>query len=294
MADKFFDAMFTASVLGGSSGPAPVIVSKNITANGTYSALDDQADGFNPVVVDVPNSYTAGDEGKVVSNGQLVAQTDYGTVTKNGTFDTTTNNSITVAIPETPNFELIKTSCSPSLNYRFSDNWSAKTWNGMNQFSGTYIWTDGTDIYYSYNKNQYVLDRETSAWQPKTWSGLTNFSGSYIWTNGTDIYYSDGSNQYVLDKATSTWSTKSWSGLTSFSGGDIWTDSTVIYYSNDSDQYVLDKATSTWQPKSWMVEINFNSGDKFWTDGTDIYYSNGSRHYVLGKAPKRAPSAKPY
>lgn len=100
MADKFFDAMFTASVIGGSSGPAPVIVSKNITANGTYSAIDDQADGYNPVIVNVPNTYTAADEGKVVSNGALVAQTAYPTtITENGTYNTTENNSVTVNIP---------------------------------------------------------------------------------------------------------------------------------------------------------------------------------------------------
>lgn len=98
MADKFFDSMFTASVLGGSSGPAPVIVTKNITANGTYSAVDDQANGYDPVIVDVPNTYTAGDEGKVVDNGQLVAQTST-TATANGTIDTTTNNQVIVNVP---------------------------------------------------------------------------------------------------------------------------------------------------------------------------------------------------
>lgn len=98
MADKFFDAMFTASVIGGSSGPAPVIVAKNITANGTYSAVDDQADGFNPVIVSVPNTYAASDEGKVVSGGQLVAQTST-TATANGTINTTTNNEVVVNVP---------------------------------------------------------------------------------------------------------------------------------------------------------------------------------------------------
>lgn len=39
------------------------------------------------------------DNGKVVVNGSLVAQTAHETVTENGTYDTTTNNSVTVNVP---------------------------------------------------------------------------------------------------------------------------------------------------------------------------------------------------
>lgn len=50
-------------------------------------------------VAAIPNSYTAGDEGKVVSNGALVAQTARASaITENGTFDTTENNSVTVNV----------------------------------------------------------------------------------------------------------------------------------------------------------------------------------------------------
>jgi hypothetical protein len=45
----------------------------------------------------VPNSYSAGDEGKVVSNGALVAQSS-DTVTTNNTYDTTLINSLTVNV----------------------------------------------------------------------------------------------------------------------------------------------------------------------------------------------------
>lgn len=116
MADKFFDAMFTAAVIGGSSGPAPVIVAKNITANGTYSAADDQANGYDPVIVDVPNTYTAGDEGKVVSSGSLVAQTAT-TYTANGTYDTTLNNSVTVNVASGSDFVSV-TDFDYSTNYK--------------------------------------------------------------------------------------------------------------------------------------------------------------------------------
>lgn len=37
--------------------PESIIVSKSITANGTYNASSDSADGYNPVTVDVYNKY---------------------------------------------------------------------------------------------------------------------------------------------------------------------------------------------------------------------------------------------
>ena len=76
----------------------PTLGSKTITANGTYDPTDDDLDGYDSVTVNVPNSYAAGDEGKVVSNGALVAQTAHATVTQNGTIDTTLNNSVNVNV----------------------------------------------------------------------------------------------------------------------------------------------------------------------------------------------------
>lgn len=107
------------------------LIDKIINANGTYEAVNDGADGYKKVVVNVPqptgtkninitqngtttenvndykyaeitanvpNTYSAGDEGKVVSGGALVSQTSL-TVTDNGTINTTTISSVTVAIP---------------------------------------------------------------------------------------------------------------------------------------------------------------------------------------------------
>lgn len=66
---------------------------KSITANGNGQDVV----GYAAVNVNVPNSYAAGDEGKVVSNGALVAQTS-DTVTTNDTYDTTLINSLTVNV----------------------------------------------------------------------------------------------------------------------------------------------------------------------------------------------------
>ena len=68
----------------------------NISANGTTTHdVENYANA--QVVAAVPNTYSAGDEGKVVSDGALVAQTS-DTVTQNGTVDTTLINSLTVNV----------------------------------------------------------------------------------------------------------------------------------------------------------------------------------------------------
>ena len=64
-----------------------------IVQNGTADVKN-----YENVSVNVPNTFDSGDEGKVVQNGALVAQTT-GTVTDNGTYNTTIKNQITVAIP---------------------------------------------------------------------------------------------------------------------------------------------------------------------------------------------------
>lgn len=110
------------------SQDSATLTTKTITNNGTYNASSDDADGYSQVTVtvpasavdsgtksitangnnqdvvgyaavnvNVPNTYSAGDEGKVVSNGALVAQTS-DTVTTNDTYDTTLINSLTVNV----------------------------------------------------------------------------------------------------------------------------------------------------------------------------------------------------
>lgn len=65
----------------------------NITSNGSHNVKQ-----YATAIVNVPNSYTAEDEGKVVSNGVLVAQSST-TKTANGTYDTTLINEVVVAFP---------------------------------------------------------------------------------------------------------------------------------------------------------------------------------------------------
>ena len=50
-----FDYFFTKVTIGG-GGSTPTLISKQITENGTYTAADDNADGYSDVMVDVPSS----------------------------------------------------------------------------------------------------------------------------------------------------------------------------------------------------------------------------------------------
>lgn len=78
----------------GGGGSSVDIEPLSVTENGEYS---EEGTAYSPVTVDVPNSYTQSDEGKVVSNGALVAQSS-DTVTENDTYDTTLINSLTVNV----------------------------------------------------------------------------------------------------------------------------------------------------------------------------------------------------
>lgn len=71
---------------------------KNITISANGTTTEDVTNYASAsITANVPNSYSASDEGKVVDNGALVAQTS-DTVTQNDTYDTTLINSLTVNV----------------------------------------------------------------------------------------------------------------------------------------------------------------------------------------------------
>ena len=155
--------------------------------------------------------------------------------------------------------------------------WQEMTWNGLSNFNGQYVWTDGIHTYYSNGDNQYILNTETSTWEEINWN-IAIDSISHIWTDGINTYYSYGEEQYILDTETYTWNIMTWKGFTDIRGQYIWTDGTNIYYSVSGAYYVLNVDTSTWEPITSNKEF---WGTYVWTDGIHTYYSNGDNQYIL-------------
>jgi hypothetical protein len=182
---------------------------------------------------------------------------------------------------------LVCRTISSPTNHEHNDTWQKKTWNGLSDFSSHYVWSDGTNIYWSYGSEQYVLNGDT--WEVKTWKGFTDLYGVNVWTDGTDIYYSASASydQYVLRG--DTWVVKEWT-FQSFEhfpngcgvgGNKIWSDGTNIYADVSFLQpvhYVL--KGNTWQIVTWGSNLT-PGGDNVWSDGTNIYYSASEDHYVL-------------
>ena len=199
----------------------PTLITKSIIQNGTYSAEDDNADGYSEVTVTVPNSYSAQDEGKVVSNNVLVAQTAYpSTITVNDTYDTTLYNSITVNINADSTYNLIVDSSDSSkisdsaLYYTvtgtnqlhifgkvtFVDSYGSAKFNFSKSLSELGItWTTNTKIaiscfdyqYYSgYNPQYYFYNYEKLITKDSTYItiGGTNYGGHILIVAG-EVYY---------------------------------------------------------------------------------------------------------
>ncbi len=161
--------------------------------------------------------------------------------------------------------------------------WANKDWGGLTQFDGSYVWTDGKNIYYSHFEQQYQLDKSTSTWHTKDWGNeLTSFDSTDIWTDGNNIYYSDYQSQYWLNPNNAKWEEITWQTLTEFQGRYTWTDGENTYYSkNTNEQYHLG-TNNNWESQQWN---NFTprSGEYIWTDGKNIYYSNDFQQYQLDK-----------
>ena len=144
--------------------------------------------------------------------------------------------------------------------------WTAIAWTGLQAFNGRNIWTNGTDIYYSFGSQQYKLSG--NGWIKMTWSGLSLLIGMHVWTDGTKYYYSNGSQQFVLNGTT--WSAKVWSGLTNFKGNDVWNDGGIYHCSNGVQQYKL--SGNAWSAETWSnAETLF---DKLYQKANNkIFYS---------------------
>ncbi len=245
------------------------ITSKQVTENATYVAVFTKLYNVTFIV-----------NGKILEVKQV----------RNGSYVSNVNNDYTWTLNGTiVNFnDYVVSSDVTFISFSELKGLEIKTWSGLNNFGGNYIWTDGENIYCSKVSEHYVLDKETSTWKQKTWNGFTEFASGNIWTDGTNYYCSRNASQYILDKETSTWEQTTWNGLDSFIGSDVWTDGTNYYYSSGEKQYVLNRTTDTWETKTWNGLNNFYTM-YMWTDGENTYISinsffneNGTS-YILNK-----------
>ena len=180
------------------------------------------------------------------------------------------------------------------------DNWEPKEWFATNSDSPstpyrwapnrTYVWTDGSNIYYSFGLSQKVLDISTSTWNPKTWTvSDIDFdrvlNGNYIWSDGSNIYCSTDSFQtaknYLLNPATSTWESVTFTGGPErLNGSNVWRTQNNTYYSSGTKTYRLTPSTRTWTDTGWSIEVK-----KPWYDGQYWHSSTGyDGGYVLNAA----------
>ena len=121
---------------GGGGYPEPT-GTKQITANGTGIDVKD----FATADVDVPNTYSAADENKVVQSGALVAQTQK-SVNANGTYDTTANNSVVVDVPTSAGLKEYASTQATKYQFRTWTN----TFKAGNTLTVALEPTDGTTV----------------------------------------------------------------------------------------------------------------------------------------------------
>lgn len=65
------DLLIAGRMTGSGSGGTSVLIEKSVTANGTYSAADDNADGYSAVTVAVPQRAANGAIGTQTNNGSI-------------------------------------------------------------------------------------------------------------------------------------------------------------------------------------------------------------------------------
>lgn len=127
----------------------------NITQNGQTDVTQ-----YATADVNVPNSYAAGDEGKVVQSGALVAQTSE-TVTQNGTYDTTTKDEVVVNVSSGGISGVYKSPGAPASNLGSDGDIYIRTYpipSGVTFVE--YLEGDGT----AYIDTGYTADEETGAY----------------------------------------------------------------------------------------------------------------------------------
>ena len=137
----------------------PSIQQLIVSSNSIYS-VPEGVDGFAPVVVRVPNSYGAIDEGKVVSNASLVAQTSMN-VSANGVYDTTMNNEVVVEVEGADTSDATLSSGSQMLSGITAYARGSKYTGTIPMYNGSIDGGSGSVPSYDYYSGSYVITPST-------------------------------------------------------------------------------------------------------------------------------------
>lgn len=156
----------------------------SITQNGTADVTQ-----YASAAVNVPNSYTQADEGKVVQSGVLVAQTSE-TVTQNGTYDTTTKDEVVVDVQ----------GAAPNLQDKtFTQNGTYTADAGYDGFDEVTVNVSGgggsTNILSGTDAPTSAQGSDGDIYLRYTNASIKNASGQWINTG----YHGSDSSKYVID-----------------------------------------------------------------------------------------------
>ena len=211
--------LVVSAKLSEGGGDEPVLIDKTISANGTYNASSDNADGYKKVVANVPNSYAAADEGKVVSNGALVSQTSV-TKTANGTYDTTENNQVVVNVSGGGGSANIATATSTSVQE--DSTISTVTFTGLQGEPQGFFLRCTSGLFRSTSKNYYYIIA-------MSYDGENYDSTAYHQSNG-ETNNNASSTRYSFTYDNGTLVIKSTAGK-SYTGGGFYVDGGATCYS---------------------------------------------------------------
>lgn len=248
---------FKVQAKGGDDGNIEPI---SITANGTYTASGD-VKGYSPVNVNVANSYTASDEGKVVSSGLLVSQTTRN-VSANGTYDTTTNNSVAVEVLPNIGTKTVTANGTYTASADQLDGYSSVTVNVASSVTSN----DSESLsYMAYKNGKTIFDVETGYYiLPKIEATAT--AGRSTWN--VHLYAPDGTD------------------VETFSCGIQTTDADIVKYDfagfgvtiNEQHTAATGRGYVKYLPSSSFLSSSTGSNNL-------LNYFAGNQGYIVGDIP---------
>jgi len=167
-------------------------------------------------------------------------------------------------------YSYLNDSSEKYIHYMLKDgNWESIKWKGFTDFSGEYIWTDGTNAYCFDGENHYMLKNNT--WEQIKWNDIELFYPEYIWTDGVNTYYSQYQTlpyvtNYILKD--NKWVEIKLNDIELFDPGNVWSDGTNCYYSNIDQHFIL--KNNKWVEKTWNGFTEFTGRD-VWKDNNIIH-----------------------